>query len=97
MCTIYRQDKCHHLDILTAVILHLAEIIELIYHPLAGASVGGAITLMGATVSRVAGRDLGPFAPNFALVIFLCDPLIFFNLILEVLDFVQNFVNWWPY
>ena len=78
------------------MILHLAEIIELIYHPLAGASVREAITMMGAIVSRVAGRDLGPFTSNFAFVIFHCDPLILLNLILKVLDFVPNFINWWP-
>ena len=78
------------------MILHLAEIIELIHHPLAGAGVREAITMMGAIVSRVAGRDLWPFTPNFAFVILHCDPLILLNLILKVLGFVPNFINWWP-
>ena len=86
----------YHLNIVSAVILNLAEIIEMIYQ-LAGAGVSVTITLMGAIVSSVASFHLWPFTLNFKLLFFLFDdPFTYLTLILEILDFAPTFGDWWP-
>ena len=86
----------YHLNIVSAVILNLAEIIEMIYQ-LAGASVSVTITLMGAIVSSVARFNLWPFTLNFKLLFFLFDETFtYLTLILEILDFAPTFGDWWP-
>ena len=86
----------YHLNIVSAVILNLAEIIEMIYQ-LAGASVSVTITLMGAIVSSVASLHLWPFTLNFKLLFFLFDETFtYLTLILEILDFAPTFGDWWP-
>ena len=86
----------YHLNIVSAVILNLAEIIEMIYQ-LAGAGVSVTITLMGAIVSSVARFNLWPFTLNFKLLFFLFDETFtYLTLILEILDFAPTFGDWWP-
>ena len=86
----------YHLNIVSAVILNLAEIIEMIYQ-LAGAGVSVTITLMGAIVSSVARFNLWPFTLNFNLLFFLFDETFtYLTLILEILDFAPTFGDWWP-
>ena len=86
----------YHLNIVSAVILNLAEIIEMIYQ-LAGAGVSVTITLMGAIVSSVASFHLWPFTLNFKLLFFLFDETFtYLTLILEILDFAPTFGDWWP-
>ena len=86
----------HHLNIVAAVILNLAEIIEMIYQ-LASSGVSVTITLMGAIVSSVARLNLWPFTLNFKLLFFLFDdPFAYLTLILEIMDFASTFGDWWP-
>ena len=86
----------YHLNIVSAVILNLAEIIEMIYQ-LAGAGVSVTITLMGAIVSSVARFNLWPFTLNFKLLFFLFDETFtYLTLILEILDFAPTFGDWLP-
>ena len=86
----------YHLNIAAAVILNLAEIIEMIYQ-LASSGVSVTITLMGAIVSSVARLNLWPFTLNFILLFFLFDdPFAYLTLILEIMDFASTFGDWWP-
>ena len=85
----------YHLNIVAAVILHLAEIIEMIYQ-LASSGVSVTITLMGAIVSSVARLNLWPFTLNFKLLFFFFDdPFTNLTLILKVLNFAPTFGDWW--